>query len=536
MKQSTNTLYILIIIIGLSIIVNVLVGSTNESFAVKKNTNKVATRGTSKIASRGGSHSKISTRGAPKVTTRGAPKVATRGGAYPKVNQALSTGTVATTAIAAVNAAAVAKNLPPGPAKIAAEAKAAQLQNQVVAAIAPPPTTQLQNQVVAAIAPPTTQLQIVASPASIDHALDRTNQLAVAAGKLNANNKHTQQRTNSAALALNQHSQNEAILAKNIKALKGAVSGPQPSVMHLADRSNKSVQALNKHNQNEATLASHIKNLKNNVTQLQYASSGVNPAIQGTISGLQNQVSSLQYSSSGVNPAVQSTLAGLQSQIADLNVFKSTYGPAVASYMLHPNTTMVSTSPSGAWTLAFLRKSLNTPDATITVYNPPPDNNISQEVFTGGAKDPGEAIFNSMCSGKTIFLRRVYDNNGNVRADLDFYYKRLTPLPEGFSYYFLLTDTWVGKESNGTISKNNFPGGKTGKITGDANQDGKDFVLYKTLADAQNNNVSTKITGCNFNDNNVGPFRDCDNRGGIWYGKQRGGGNNGNNAIWIFNQ
>jgi hypothetical protein len=141
-----------------------------------------------------------------------------------------------------------------------------------------------------------------------------------------------------------------------------------------------------------------------------------------------------------------------------------------------------------------------------------------------------------MCAGKTIFLRRVYDNNGNVRADLDFYYKRLTPIPEGFSYYFLLTDTWVGKESNGKISQNGFPGGKTGKITGEANQDGKDFVLYKNLADAQNNNVGTKITGCNFNDNNVGPFRDCDNRGGIWYGKQRGGGNNGINAIWIFNQ
>ena len=201
--------------------------------------------------------------------------------------------------------------------------------------------------------------------------------------------------------------------------------------------------------------------------------------------------------------------------------------------MLHPNT--IVTPPTQVWTLGFLRKSANNPDATITVYNPSPDINISQQVNSGGSKDPGEAAFNSMCVGKTLFLRRVYDNNGNIRADLDFYYKRLTPIPQGFSYYFLLTDTWVGKESNGNISIGNFPGGKTGKITGDANQDGKDFVLYKNLADAQNNNIGAKITGCNFNDKSVGPFRDCDNRAFIWYGKNRGSGNNGINAIWIFN-
>ena len=286
--------------------------------------------------------------------------------------------------------------------------------------------------------------------------------------------------------------------------------------MHLADRSNKTAQSLNQHSQNELTLAGHVKGLK------------------GNVQSLQGQIANVQYQASGVNPAVQSTIADLQSQLTDLNVFKSTYGPVVASYMLNPNTT-VATSTSGAWTLAFLRKSHNNPDATITVYNPSPDINISQQVNSGGSKDPGEAAFNSMCVGKTLFLRRVYDNNGNIRADLDFYYKRLTPIPQGFSYYFLLTDTWVGKESNGNISIGNFPGGKTGKITGDANQDGKDFVLYKNLADAQNNNIGAKINGCNFNDNNVGPFRDCDNRGGIWYGKQRGGGNNGINAIWIFN-
>ena len=377
-KQSTNTLYTLIIIIGLSIILSVLLGSTNESFAVKK---------VRKVVSR------------KKVATR--PKLQQ---AVAKHNQAKTVATSANQA--AAKATEAAKRLPPGPAKTAAEANATKLQTEANIATAAVVTTAATAGMVASASPADNRpVYVTAPPASVDHALERTNQLAIAAGKLNTNNKHTQQRTNSAALALNQHNQNEAILAGHIKktnlhtqqrtnsaaqslnqhnqneailaghikglkgslsGLQGAVSGPQPGVMHLADRSNKTAHALNQHNQNEAILAGHIKGLKNSLTGLQYASSGVNPAVQGTISGLQNQVSSLQYASSGVNPTVQSSLSRLQGQIAGvqyassgvnpavqntiiglqnqvnstndaLSVFKSTYGPAMTSYMLHPN-------------------------------------------------------------------------------------------------------------------------------------------------------------------------------------------------------
>ena len=377
-KQSTNTLYTLIIIIGLSIILSVLLGSTNESFAVKK---------VRKVVSR------------KKVATR--PKLQQ---AVAKHNQAKTVATSANQA--AAKATEAAKRLPPGPAKTAAEANATKLQTEANIATAAVVTTAATAGMVASASPADNRpVYVTAPPASVDHALERTNQLAIAAGKLNTNNKHTQQRTNSAALALNQHNQNEAILAGHIKktnlhtqqrtnsaaqslnqhnqneailaghikglkgslsGLQGAVSGQQPGVMHLADRSNKTAHALNQHNQNEAILAGHIKGLKNSLTGLQYASSGVNPAVQGTISGLQNQVSSLQYASSGVNPTVQSSLSRLQGQIAGvqyassgvnpavqntiiglqnqvnstndaLSVFKSTYGPAMTSYMLHPN-------------------------------------------------------------------------------------------------------------------------------------------------------------------------------------------------------
>ena len=394
-KQSTNTLYTLIIIIGLSIILSVLLGSTNESFAVKK---------VRKVVSR------------KKVATR--PKLQQ---AVAKHNQAKTVATSANQA--AAKATEAAKRLPPGPAKTAAEANATKLQTEANIATAAVVTTAATAGMVASASPADNRpVYVTAPPASVDHALERTNQLAIAAGKLNTNNKHTQQRTNSAALALNQHNQNEAILAGHIKktnlhtqqrtnsaaqslnqhnqneailaghikglkgslsglqgavsgpqpgvmhladrsnktahalnqhnqneailaghikglkgslsGLQGAVSGPQPGVMHLADRSNKTAHALNQHNQNEAILAGHIKGLKNSLTGLQYASSGVNPAVQGTISGLQNQVSSLQYASSGVNPTVQSSLSRLQGQIAGVQYASSGVNPAVQNTII----------------------------------------------------------------------------------------------------------------------------------------------------------------------------------------------------------
>ena len=104
----------------------------------------------------------------------------------------------------------------------------------------------------------------------------------------------------------------------------------------------------------------------------------------------------------------------------------------------------------------------------------------------GKEGDIGEYATNTAFA-KTWIIKRECSN-----CDLDhglIYYKRLTPIPPGVSIYQLMTRSWT---SNGNIL-------------------GTDFQLYSSMYDLQNNINPWKY--CNYDDPNVGAFRDCGKTG-----------------------
>ena len=116
-------------------------------------------------------------------------------------------------------------------------------------------------------------------------------------------------------------------------------------------------------------------------------------------------------------------------------------------------------------------------------------------------KDVGGSTFNRMFwDSPDHILKRVCSNCRDSHREI--YYKRLTKL-NSFDLYSN-TDNWRSRD----------------------NVLGKDFNLYSTLADAMNDRNRWKY--CNYDDPNIGMFRDCGPTGsdtGEWTSKKRGGDN-----------
>ena len=113
--------------------------------------------------------------------------------------------------------------------------------------------------------------------------------------------------------------------------------------------------------------------------------------------------------------------------------------------------------------------------------------------------DVGKSQFNQLFwKSQSHILKRVCP--GCRASHREIYYKRLTKL-NSFDLYSY-TDNWRSRD----------------------NVLGKDFNLYSTLADAMNDRNRWKY--CNYNDPNIGMFRDCGPKGhvpGEWTSRVRGG-------------
>ena len=115
--------------------------------------------------------------------------------------------------------------------------------------------------------------------------------------------------------------------------------------------------------------------------------------------------------------------------------------------------------------------------------------------------DVGQTAFNAMFWGSPLpILKRVCTTCDDSHKEI--YYKRLTLL-DSFDLYSY-TDDW--RSDNNIL--------------------GTDFNLYSTLDDATNDN--NRWTICNYDDSNIGMFRDCDPSdyaAGQWTSRVKGGDN-----------
>ena len=113
--------------------------------------------------------------------------------------------------------------------------------------------------------------------------------------------------------------------------------------------------------------------------------------------------------------------------------------------------------------------------------------------------DVGKAKFNQLFwNSPSHILKRVCPDCADSHREI--YYKRLTKL-DTFDLYSY-TDNWRSQD----------------------NILGTDFNLYSTLEDAKNDRNAW--TYCNYDDPNIGMFRDCGPNGKInmqWTSKKRGG-------------
>ena len=114
-------------------------------------------------------------------------------------------------------------------------------------------------------------------------------------------------------------------------------------------------------------------------------------------------------------------------------------------------------------------------------------------------KDVGGSTFNRMFwDSPDHILKRVCSNCRDSHREI--YYKRLTKL-NSFDLYSY-TDNWRSRD----------------------NVLGKDFNLYSTYEDAINNRNRWRY--CNYDDQNIGMFRDCGPNGAVaheWTSRVRGG-------------
>merc|ERR1719313_52557 len=120
-------------------------------------------------------------------------------------------------------------------------------------------------------------------------------------------------------------------------------------------------------------------------------------------------------------------------------------------------------------------------------------------VGAAGNKNSGKSTFDDAVQMGAIVRRYCADCRGSHK---EIFYKRLTPVPKGFSFYDLFLVTW----SNAN------------------NKLGVDFNLYSSLADARAGSNPWKY--CNYNDRGIGFPRDCGPSGktnGQWTSLTRGG-------------
>jgi hypothetical protein len=153
-------------------------------------------------------------------------------------------------------------------------------------------------------------------------------------------------------------------------------------------------------------------------------------------------------------------------------------------------------------TLNNLRGQLATTQGRLSTAPIPPTNIPPSwsPVFSRGSygiNDIGETATNNLFAATGVF-RRMGGPQGQI------YYKRLTPIPSGWSVYSNMVNVWA--------SANNVLG--------------TDFNLYSSYEDLLANNNAWKF--CNYDDfGKVAAFRDCgpnEGVGGTWVGPFRGGG------------
>jgi hypothetical protein len=104
----------------------------------------------------------------------------------------------------------------------------------------------------------------------------------------------------------------------------------------------------------------------------------------------------------------------------------------------------------------------------------------------------GEFGANLLFSKSFVICRTCLDCDSKATT---IYYKRLTPLKEGWSMYSNMIDTWSSKNNVINI----------------------DFKLFSTLDDLKNNVNEWQY--CSYDDNGIGGFRDCGSMSGQWNSK-----------------